>query len=119
MHAQKHQGLHGTDWRPDWNGEGGNQHLGQAFPRHLPRDTEGVRTHTYCETSNDEPIKEVSFLTLFLLQHKKRGVVSMANNGPDTNGSQFFITYSKQPHLDMKYTTIGKSVHNLYLLLCV
>lgn len=45
-----------------------------------------------------------------LPQHNKRGVVSMANQGPDTNGSQFFITYSKQPHLDMKYTIIGKLV---------
>jgi len=44
----------------------------------------------------------------FCIQHNMRGAVSMANSGPDTNGSQFFFTYDKQPHLDLKYTLFAK-----------
>eukprot|EP00743_Colponemidia_sp_Colp-15_P003037 GILK01003283.1.p1 GENE.GILK01003283.1~~GILK01003283.1.p1 ORF type:complete len:178 (+),score=12.63 GILK01003283.1:44-535(+) len=50
------------------------------------------------------------------LKHDKRGVVSMANNGPDSNGSQFFITYSKQTHLNLKYTIIGRVIDGFDVL---
>jgi peptidyl-prolyl cis-trans isomerase-like 3 len=42
------------------------------------------------------------------LKHDKRGIVSMANSGPNTNGSQFFITYNKLSKLNKQYTVFGR-----------
>ncbi len=77
---------------------------GLTFHRVIPGfmiqggDPEGKGTGGPGYTIDEEPNK---------LTHET-GVISMANRGPNTGGSQFFITHTPQPHLNGKHTVFGR-----------
>lgn len=57
-----------------------------------------------------------SFADEFTKHTHSSGALSMANAGPNTNGSQFFITYTPQPHLDNRHSVFGQLTEGMNVL---
>ena len=105
-----------TPWTtPEGNDGEGSLYNGTVFHRIIKNfmiqggDPKGNGTGGPGYQFGDEIVKELS--------HSKPGILSMANSGPNTNGSQFFLTEIATPWLDGKHTVFGEVTDGLDIML--